>query len=594
MKTILNLIITTFGVLFILSACGGGGVTVGLVNQTCSSNLFSPDCGASGQTARTKAITDCVESGECDAVPENLQTCLTDLFSPECDAVAETIKTRTSETIETLRDTFCETNGADDNCQTTPTVMQTCTANPFDSVCGATYNTNREASCRTTPNPTACASTITRYCETEAVGTPANVFDTLCATYDTARETACRTGNHANLCDDTITRFCETEAVGSPANVFNPLCGDGKYNTPREAACRTGNHDSLCSATITRYCETDPTLAKNFNSLCSTNTVATMARDMHCMDTDNAFTANCINSNNAEGITARNNHCGTGAENGDMATAFTDMRCADDAKGVEVRNTHCGTGTDATSPAFTTECALNPAAQAILLTASECMDAGAACQPALRIICEAEVASFNTLCDNARTILCTDGAPLLTESLCNVPAYEMGRETACVGGVVTGIDAECDTLYTKHCGAGAENPFDTMAGETDTINCLNQTSFTPVRQTIVDECDGLGVDVFTPTCTQQIKESIQACLTAPYSTNCKDNRDYDNRRTARLGECQDLGTGSDAIRTAGGDNETKCRPAFDTFCVGDNLFTTTGANCFGDDDYQTARGLHHA
>ena len=218
---------------------------------------------------------------------------------------------------------------------------------------------------------------------------------------------------------------------------------------------------------------------------------------MHCMDTDNAFTANCINSNNAEGITARNNHCGMGAENGDMATAFTDMRCADDTKGLEVRNTHCGTGTDATSPAFTTECALNPAAQAILLTASECMDAGADCQPALRIICEAEVASFNGLCDNARTILCTDGAPLLTESLCNVPAYEMGRETACVGGVVTGIDTECDTLYTKHCGAGAENPFDTMAGETDTINCLNQTSFTPVRQTIVDECDGLGVDVFT-------------------------------------------------------------------------------------------------
>ena len=592
-KTILNLIITTFGVLFILSACGGGGVTVGLVNQTCSSNLFSPDCGASGQTARTKAITDCVESGECDAVPKDVQTCLTDLFSPDCDAVAETIKTRTTETIETLRETFCETNGADDNCQTTPTVMQTCTANPFDSVCGATYNTNREASCRTTPNPTACASTITRFCETEAVGTPANVFDTLCATYDTARETACRTGNHANLCDDTITRFCETEAVGSPANVFNPLCGDGKYNTPRETACRTGNHDSLCSTTITRYCETDPTLAKNFNSLCSTNTVATMARNMHCMDTDNAFTANCVNSNNAEGLMARNNHCGLGAGNGAMATAFTDMRCADDAKGVEVRNTHCGTGTDATSPAFTTECALNPAAQAILLTASECMDAGAACQPALRIICEAEVASFDTLCGDARTILCTDGAPLLTESLCNVPAYEMGRETACVGGVVTGIDTECNTLYTKYCGAGAENPFDTMAGETDTINCLNQTSFTPVRQTIVDECDGLGVDVFTPTCTQQIKESIQACLTAPYSTNCKDNRDYDNRRTARLGECQDLGTGSDAIRTAGGDNETKCRPAFDTFCVGDNLFTTTGANCFGDDDYQTARGLHH-
>ena len=43
----------------------------------------------------------------------------------------------------------------------------------------------------------------------------------------------------------------------------------------------------------------------------------------------------------------------------------------------------------------------------------------------------------------------------------------------------------------------------------------------------------------------------------------------------------------------GGADETKCRPAFDTFCTGDNLFTTTGANCFGDDDYQTARGLHH-
>ena len=156
MKTILNLIITTFGVLFILSACGGG-VTVGLVNQTCTNDVFSDDCGDSGQATRTTTITDCAEKGECDAVPENLQTCLTDLFSTDCDAVAETIKTRTTVTVAKLRETFCnanEVNKATDNCQTTPTVMETCTGDPFDSDCGVTYNTNRETSCRA--NNTSC------------------------------------------------------------------------------------------------------------------------------------------------------------------------------------------------------------------------------------------------------------------------------------------------------------------------------------------------------------------------------------------------------------------------------------------------------
>ncbi|MCA8834373.1 MAG: hypothetical protein K8953_04735, partial [Proteobacteria bacterium] len=207
MKTILNLIITTLGVLFILSACGGGAVTVGFEEQTCTNNLFSPDCGPSGQADRTKTITDCLkDNGDCDDnIPDDAQTCLTDLFSAECEAVAETAFVRTDVTIETLRETFCEANGANDNCQTTPSVMETCTDDPFDSVCGVTYNTNRETSCR---------------------------------------------ANNTSACAATITRFCETEATPENGNTLNSLCGAVKYNGAREIACRTGAHDSLCPATI--------------------------------------------------------------------------------------------------------------------------------------------------------------------------------------------------------------------------------------------------------------------------------------------------------------------------------------------------------
>ena len=405
MKTILNLIITMFGVLFILSACGGGGVTVGLVNQTCTSNPFSDDCGSSGQATRTKTITDCLkDSGDCaDNIPEDAQTCLTDLFSDECKAVADTAFVRTDVTIAELRETFCnanEVNKATDNCQTTPTVMETCTGNPFDSDCGATYNTNRETACRAN-NTSACGATITRFCETDAVATPANLFDTLCATYDTAREnacrdtptglncgatitrfcemdaiaspanvfnplcvgyntareTACRTGNHDSLCPATITRYCETDAVGTPTNLFNPLCVGVKYNTPREVACRTGNHDSLCGGTITRYCEVDAltNIDNLFNPLCSDNQKAMQVRDAFCMDADSAFTANCIDSGNAEGITARDNFCKDITD--DYANPFTD-NCINsgNAEGITARDEFCADKSNNYANPFTDKC----------------------------------------------------------------------------------------------------------------------------------------------------------------------------------------------------------------------------------------------
>ncbi|MGU9962828.1 MAG: hypothetical protein ACNYPD_01845 [Candidatus Halichondribacter symbioticus] len=386
MKTILNLIITTFGVLFILSACGGGGgdFTVGFEERTCTNDPFSDDCGPTGTGTRTRIIKECLEKGETckDTTPE-VETCLTDLFSAECAAVADTAFVRTTVTIAELRETFCNANKANANCQTTPTVMETCTSDPFDSDCGATYNTNRETSCRAN-NTSACAATITRFCVTDAVGTPANLFDTLCATYDTARENACRDTPTGLDCASTITRFCETDAPANPTNIFNPLCAtyntarenacrgntagldctstivqycetdatpdngntlnslcvDVKYNTPREAACRTSNHDSLCPATITRYCETEPTTAKNFNSLCSANTVATLARNLHCMDTDNAFTDNCIDSGNMEGMTARDNFCKDITN--DYANAFTD-NCinSNNMEGMTARDNFC-------------------------------------------------------------------------------------------------------------------------------------------------------------------------------------------------------------------------------------------------------------
>ena len=196
---------------------GGGGapsITIGVVDQTCSTNAFSPDCDDGGQTERTDAITDCAEKGECDGnIPAEVRTCLTDLFSPDCDDVAETIATRTTVTIAKLQETFCEANPEDANCKPEPTLAEVCTGDPFNSLCLADYNGARETACRANNTPD-CGATITRFCETEAVATPANLFDTLCGAvkYNTPRETACRTGNHANLCPATITRFCETDS----------------------------------------------------------------------------------------------------------------------------------------------------------------------------------------------------------------------------------------------------------------------------------------------------------------------------------------------------------------------------------------------
>ncbi len=404
MKTILNLIITTFGVLFILSACGGGGadVTIGLEDRTCSNNPFSDDCGPSGTGTRTRIINECLEKGETckDTTPE-VETCLTDLFSAECAAVADTAFSRTTVTIETLRMTYCEANKANDNCQTTPSVMQTCTADPFDSDCGATYNTNRETACRGDTTGLDCTSTITQYCVTDAVETPANLFNSLCATYDTARENACRDTPTGLDCTATITRFCETEATANPTNIFNPLCATYnteretacrgntagldctstitqycetdataaptnlfnslcmgvKYNTPREVACRTGSHDSLCDATITRYCEVDATrnMDNLFDSLCRDNTTAIGVRNAICMEVRGAFTDNCINSGNAEGITARDNFCKDTAN--DYTNPFT-ANCIDsgNAEGLTARNEFCKDITTNFANPFSTKC----------------------------------------------------------------------------------------------------------------------------------------------------------------------------------------------------------------------------------------------
>ena len=598
-KTILNLIITTFGVLFILSACGGGAapsITIGVVNQTCSTNAFSPDCTAGGQTERTEAITDCAEKGECDAVPENLQTCLTDLFSPECDAVADTIATRTTVTIAKLQETFCEANPEDANCKPEPTLAEVCTGDPFNSRCLADYNGAREIACRANNTPT-CAATITRFCETDAVAAPANLFDTLCGAvkYNTPRETACRTGNHANLCPATITRFCETDATPQNGNTLNSLCGAVQYNGARETACRTGSHDSLCPATITRFCETEAVASpiNVFNPLCGTyntaretacrgDTMGLDTKDLDCMATiarfctttptlDTYFDPLCVADNVA--VMKRDEHCGMVATD-ENSPAFT-MRCAGNAEGLNARNTYCVIGgTELDGNALKPECAPNSAGNAILLTVSACVNADAACLPSLRVICEAEVASFNTLCGNARTTLCLPGASVFKESLCNVPAYESDRENACVTGV-SEIVTECNTLYTKHCGAGADNPFNTAAGETGTIDCTmlvaitDQTDFAIEREKFCGNSRPVVDSTFETQCNEII---MGLCMDSPYDTdagggdyNCSVDAAFVPQRETRRETCRVDGA-------ATGENCANL-VAFDA-CIGDPFYST--------------------
>ena len=599
MKTILNLIITTFGVLFILSACGGGAaptITIGVVDQTCSTNAFSPDCDDGGQIERTDAITDCAEKGECDAVPENLQTCLTDLFSPECDAVAETISTRTTVTIAELQMTFCEANPTDTNCKPEPTLAEVCTDDPFNPRCLTDYNGARETACRANNTP-ACGATITRYCETEAVGTPANLFDTLCGDvkYNTPRETACRTGSHDLLCPATITRFCETDATPQNGNTLNPLCAAVKYNGARETACRTGGHANLCPATITRFCETEAVASpiNVFNPLCGTyntaretacrgDTTGLDTKDLDCMATiarfctttptlDTYFDPLCVADTTA--IMKRDEHCGMVATD-ENSPAFT-MRCAENTEGLNARNTYCVIGdVELTGNALKPECALNSAGNAILLTVPACMNADAACLPSLRVICEADVASFNGLCDNARTALCLPGDSVFKESLCNVPAYEMDRETACVGGV-TGIVTECNTLYTKHCGAGAENPFNTTAGLTARIDCTmlpaitDQTDFAIEREKFCGNSRPVADSTFETQCNEII---VNLCTPNPYDTDAGGG-DYDCSVDAAFVLQRE--TRRETCRVDGAATGENCANlvAFDA-CIGDPFYST--------------------
>ncbi|MCA8835762.1 MAG: hypothetical protein K8953_11835, partial [Proteobacteria bacterium] len=121
-------------------------------------------------------------------------------------------------------------------------------------------------------------------------------------------------------------------------------------------------------------------------------------------------------------------------------------------------------------------------------------------------------------------------------------------------------------------------------------DCVNNRTYFASRWAITDECEMLGVGEFTATCTEDIKARIQACLDAPYADGCKDNRDYDMVRLNFVNTCGD----SKVVRTAAGAEDTRCRVAFDTFCVGDNLFTNTGANCLGDEGYKDDRDTHFA
>ena len=182
--------------------------------------------------------------------------------------------------------------------------------NPFDSLCGSSYNGIRESVCASNPNSSRCSDTLTRVCggnpfnrlcrNTQTYldtrvsicrGNPADgrcswtigsicrddPFDSLCGGgYNNARETACRNGSNNTQCGNVIAGVCS-------GNPFDPLCGNG-YTGERETACRNGSTNTQCGNIVAGVCSGNP-----FDPLCGSG----YTQNRRSLCTDDPFTPRC-------------------------------------------------------------------------------------------------------------------------------------------------------------------------------------------------------------------------------------------------------------------------------------------------------------
>ncbi len=166
-------------------------------------------------------------------------SCVLNPFGAGCD---------TQELARTMRESFCRESGNSANPVCVGAVLSLCGDNPFDRLCGESYNTERETACAGDLKSRRCTATIGRVCNTDSL-------DALCngnRSYYSEQRRACKNKPNSEKCAPIIVglimQICDSDA-------FDDLCvSNEKYNSAREIVCRNDKTDRRCNPTIERVC----------------------------------------------------------------------------------------------------------------------------------------------------------------------------------------------------------------------------------------------------------------------------------------------------------------------------------------------------
>ena len=166
-------------------------------------------------------------------------SCVLNPFGAGCDA---------QELARTMRESFCRESGNSANPVCVGAVLSLCGDNPFDRLCGESYNTERETACAGDLKSRRCTATIGRVCNIDSL-------DALCngnRSYYSEQRRACKNKPNSEKCAPIIVglimQICDSDA-------FDDLCvSNEKYNSAREIVCRNDKTDRRCNPTIERVC----------------------------------------------------------------------------------------------------------------------------------------------------------------------------------------------------------------------------------------------------------------------------------------------------------------------------------------------------
>ena len=270
-----------------------------IIAGVCRNNPFDPLCGSGYNDDRANFCRNSVEPlYRCLKVEDRV--CATNPLDSLCS----------SSIYADARINACRNDQSNPSCRTIIANLCHRDNNPFDSLCGSSYDGIRESVCASNPNSSRCSDTLTRVCggnpfdrlcrNTQSYldarvsicrGNPADgrcswtigsicrddPFDSLCGGgYNNARETACRNGSNNTQCGNVIAGVCS-------GNPFDPLCGNG-YTGERETACRNGSNNTQCGNIVAGVCSGNP-----FDPLCGSG----YTQNRRSLCTDDPFTPRC-------------------------------------------------------------------------------------------------------------------------------------------------------------------------------------------------------------------------------------------------------------------------------------------------------------